>query len=98
MRICQLNNWYIVSCDGRQIFMGDIYGHSIHPNGKRVRTAYIDDMDTHGRFITTSGTHYELLTVCPKYDKQFPNAKELLTKLCIGNWIDKLTLDLRKIK
>lgn len=71
MGIVKLENWSVVDCGGdhcnfyqapEQIshcLFGEVYGHPLHKDGKRVRTSPIKFIN--GKYVvSTSGTEYEL--------------------------------------
>ena len=61
---------------------GKVYGHKNHerhPDGKEIVTSPIIGVE--GNLVLThSGSKYELGTVDPLYEKEFPNAKERLLR------------------
>jgi hypothetical protein len=58
---------------------GNVHGHPRHLDGKEVTTSRI--VGRRGNvFVTMSGSEYVLVTVDPRYEKQYPNAPERMLK------------------
>ncbi len=67
-----------------QAFDGKVYGHPRFNDGDRITTSNIIEVKN-GRFITQSGSEYELGEVDPAYEAAFPGAKQrALDSLCKG--------------
>lgn len=55
---------------------GTVYGHPKHDDGKVLVTSSIQKIDPVGRTVTTrSGSVYELGSVNPEWEAQFPDAE-----------------------
>jgi hypothetical protein len=81
MRKVRIDNWAIVAKRGatdtanlpKIHLRGIVHGHPTYPDGSEITTSHI--AHRHGSsFVTCNGTHYELGTVHPTYEAQFPNA------------------------
>jgi hypothetical protein len=68
--VCQRNP-YSTECS----LVGTVYNHKNKPDGKEIVTSYVIAIEN-GAIVTSSGSKYELGTVDPNYEKEFPNAKE----------------------
>lgn len=78
----KLENWAVVCknpysapemCD--QHFMGEVYGHARFEDGEEITTSTVVDYKD-GKFVTRSGSEYELGKVRGDYARLYPNAKE----------------------
>jgi len=79
----KLENWavvqdydpYMAPEDRKARLHGTVYGHPKHDDGKRIATSSIQKIDPVAKTVTTrSGSVYELGTVDPEWEAQFPDA------------------------
>lgn len=67
----RLENW---STCGYNQLQGEVFGNPKFPDGQLIITSAVKAID--GEIvISSSGSHYELGTVDPKYEAAFPEAR-----------------------
>lgn len=78
----RLENWAVVNTDPYRApedqkphLSGKVYGHPRFEDGHDIVTSHIVSIDAVNHTVTTnSGSVYELGTVDPEWEKQFPDA------------------------
>jgi hypothetical protein len=76
----KMENWSIITTNpyrapelGGQMIHGSVYGHPKFPDGSHITTSEI--IGRKGELLETySGSLYELGSIDPQYEKNFPNA------------------------
>jgi len=78
----RLENWSIQhgaynAPEQGSYFIGEVYGHPTRPDGRRVHTSMIVEVDPETETVRThSGSIYKLGVADPDYEAVYPNAWE----------------------
>lgn len=78
----RLENWELLTSadeyespeQRRLALSGDVYGHPVYPDGRRVYTSRIIGLEGES-IVTRSGSRYELGEPHPDYEARYPGAR-----------------------
>ena len=65
---------------GKPKFVGNVFGHPLHEDGKAITTSTIIGYDPETDEFITRSRRYKLGQVAPAYEAAFSNARERLIK------------------